>query len=558
MKTKKLFFIAAAMTLAACSNDTDERPTDADGMPIAANFSVGIGEAVPTRAAGTEWASGDKIGISAANNETMAAKYKNVLFTTNADGTEGKLSSTTTIYFQDMNSVTFNAYYPFAGTEGTLAGTIDGETTAGYQTSGTKQQTIDYLFASATTSYADPSVSLEFSHKMSQIVIEFDDGDGVTTDELDKITEYTISGLRLKGTFDTATGIAKADETKDAADLTIKKGDEDGATLQTSLIVYPQSTTSFTLSLSMDGSTYACDLSVTGGKFEEGKSYTYTITVKKNAISLSTATIGDWTSADGGSGTAAMTTALKDLEDAAVGDYYTSDGKLYGSDITATELNQIKSNIIGVVFALANENDASDYSATGIGTEKCHGYVVALNDANEENVFYSWVKDVYSTSATSLDDITISDGDIIISGGDITISDKYITELGTTGVDKEDYEDIKSWSGYKNTEAIKAAAGGTLTADNYPAAWLAVNYGTAPSASSGWFLPSAAQLKEAFTADGVSDNLTAAGGIGAIDWYWSSTEESYSPIRYVIGFQNGNVYRDYKECGHSVRPVLAF
>lgn len=56
-----------------------------------------------------------------------------------------------------------------------------------------------------------------------------------------------------------------------------------------------------------------------------------------------------------------------------------SDGSFVNKSETLTELQ--KTACVGIVFALANEVDQSDYSNTGIGQQKCHGYVVALADA---------------------------------------------------------------------------------------------------------------------------------------------------------------------------------
>ncbi|MCZ2518813.1 fimbrillin family protein, partial [Bacteroides fragilis] len=55
-----------------------------------------------------------------------------------------------------------------------------------------------------------------------------------------------------------------------------------------------------------------------------------------------------------------------------VGDYLLADGNIVGKDETLTE--EQKASVIAIVFhAGHHENDASDYSATGIGQQKCHG-----------------------------------------------------------------------------------------------------------------------------------------------------------------------------------------
>ena len=66
--------------------------------------------------------------------------------------------------------------------------------------------------------------------------------------------------------------------------------------------------------------------------------------------------------------------------EASVGDFFYSDGTW------SAELNPDKTCIGVVFYAGHHENDLSDYSSTGIGSVKCHGYVLALNNANEEGV----------------------------------------------------------------------------------------------------------------------------------------------------------------------------
>lgn len=57
---KIYFFAAAALALAACSNDDKY----ADNEPVAARITANIGNSISSRAAGTVWAKGDKIGQS--------------------------------------------------------------------------------------------------------------------------------------------------------------------------------------------------------------------------------------------------------------------------------------------------------------------------------------------------------------------------------------------------------------------------------------------------------------------------------------------------------------
>ena len=198
------------------------------------------------------------------------------------------------------------------------------------------------------------------------------------------------------------------------------------------------------------------------------------------------------------------------------GDYYMCDGSFIDRYTPLTDAQ--KAACVGRVFALANEDDQSDYSLTGIGQEKCHGYVVALTDA-------------YGTDC----------------------------EWSTVNVDIEGIENVeyngKSWNGYKDTQAILNEANYSET--TYPAAYYAVNYAVkAPATSSGWFLPAVEQMNQA--------------GIAARSWsvmqsfYWSSSEYTDGTFKsqYVNAVCPSGGYALYKcpksEKKYSVRSVLAF
>lgn len=122
MKHTFFFCIAAALTLAACTNDDE----NLNGGPVAAHVTAGI-DVTQTRASGTAWADGDAIGISTISN--TQTQYTNMKYTTNGDGNfthaadlGGKASG---IFFQDATEeVTFRAYYPHSGDEGIEPGPI--------------------------------------------------------------------------------------------------------------------------------------------------------------------------------------------------------------------------------------------------------------------------------------------------------------------------------------------------------------------------------------------------------------------------------------------------
>lgn len=302
MKTSKYLYLGmAALAFAACSNEEVIN----DG-PVAAQVSAGI-EGVQTRAAGTNWDSNDQIGISCSGGKTT---YTNVLYTV-SDVSSGSFASDAPIYFQDLEEVTFSAYYPYAAAGGTIEKTItatDQEAEA--------QKKIDYMFASgAKASKASPEVKFtnegdtdaRFTHRMSQLSFTFNQG---ADTKLTDMTDFTISGLKMEGTFNTENGTASVTGTAQAEDLKITETPSASNTYTRSLILFPQQVVNgkFNLSLTLGGETYKTELSVPNGGTDltAGNKYTYTITVKKTEIVVSQSSIEGWGDGGDGNGTAEM------------------------------------------------------------------------------------------------------------------------------------------------------------------------------------------------------------------------------------------------------------
>lgn len=192
-----------ALALVACNNDNE----NLNGDPVAAQFTADIAPA--TRASGTTWTAGDRIGITDIGNDSQYGNVPFILKNGKFEA-EGKV-----IYIEDTKTHTFRAYYPYNAAGGILTATTDA-------TAQQNQPAIDFLFASgATGDKNNPVVSFtdktakggednSFHHRMSQITLTFEAGDGVNFSVV-KPERYTLDGLLLTGTFNTADGIATAD-----------------------------------------------------------------------------------------------------------------------------------------------------------------------------------------------------------------------------------------------------------------------------------------------------------------------------------------------------------
>ena len=284
MKTRFFAFAALALTLAACNNDNENLN---DG-PVAAQFIADITPATRVNSEGTDWTEGDRIGVTGAGFTNVLYKRENGKFVT--DGT--------TIYFNDTETHTFHAYYPYQAEGGTVT----------VSTAADKQGAdIDFLFASgATGDTHNPTVSFigdhAFHHRMSLIKFTFKAGDGVDFSQ-EKPASYTLSGLKHEGTFDTTTGTT-AVTAENESPITMQLG---GATTSQLIILPQEVTTSPGLSVAYNDETYTTTLpQPSTGKFDTGYAYTYTITLNNQSITVESPEITPWKAGDSNDASATL------------------------------------------------------------------------------------------------------------------------------------------------------------------------------------------------------------------------------------------------------------
>lgn len=287
------FMATVAILAGGCEKESDNT---VDNTPVAARITSTI-DGMATRAAGTAWAAGDAIGVSGVSGEKPYVNVKYV--TTDGDGTFTVVNNAgedNNIYFQNKDDVTFTAYYPYSGENGTAPGTsangilhkiiIDADQTPD------AQPQIDYLFA--TCNSTNPNVKFQFHHCMSRLVINFLPGNGITS--LSDI-KYTIGALVLEGTFNTGTGETAGTAT---GDLTLSVP-SNTSNISSTLIVFPQQANSATIIITMKDMQYSGTIDFPDNpannnvrEFAPGRSYTYNITVHDTELTISSANIEDW------------------------------------------------------------------------------------------------------------------------------------------------------------------------------------------------------------------------------------------------------------------------
>ena len=313
---------AAAMTLAACSNDENMEMTDG---PVAARITAGL-SAPTTRAIGTNW-NADEIGVwvKDAPASDMETLYKNVFYTTTSTGATAEFTAATGqgIFFQDANeTVTFAAYAPYqpSANNATLPGD-NGKVDVNTETNNTEalQEDIDFLFAEgATATRTNYTVTFtnntggadhSFHHKMAQlnVVFQVSTNDGFAANQIFDGT-FNLGGLIHEGTFNVTDGTTKTtgSEVTDW-NITACKYTDDATTRTYSLILLPQDLSSNPLNVAVGigGQTYYNSDAI-NPNLQAGYTYTYTITVKKTGLVVSGCTITPWTGGTTGEGDAEM------------------------------------------------------------------------------------------------------------------------------------------------------------------------------------------------------------------------------------------------------------
>ena len=315
MKAKTIFMATlAAAVLTACNNDENNV---IDTGSSQATFTAAIDGQVNTRAYDRTWEAGDAIGISGISG---GITYTNVQYITDSDGTSGNFTVGTQgneIYYQDDNSVTFTAYYPWANLAAD-ATTITADTRA--QAS---QSDFDFLWSRQTGSKASPNVQFIFAHKMAKLVLTIQKGNDVSYQEVQDAV-LSLGGFKYSGTFnvtdgttstadDLATGWTFAGNTSETGYNAPFVPNATAESVSYTLILFPQEFSSplpitatltgmQSFSATLDFTAANVDAGDTDAKNEwvAGRQYNLSVTLHKTDITVDGCTIQGWDEANGG------------------------------------------------------------------------------------------------------------------------------------------------------------------------------------------------------------------------------------------------------------------
>lgn len=286
-------------------------------------------------------------------------RMRNAHYATTSTGTDATFTPDTpadAIYLSDADgTVTFMAYAPYqpsAGSNGLPGadGAIVLDATLQVNTDPAEallqQEKLDLLFAAGATASKDSPVvrfikvdddrDYSFHHEMARLILKIQSpaANGFDPADVERISGVSIGNVRTKtrmaflkeGFGLPAFNNSDPDSWKQDWNIThaVHRYDPDptdpvtGLPVGTPQLIYtliipPQrlvdaagnNVQALLLSVTLDGNTYKNDGDITGelltpGRFDAGKSYEYTISLKKKGLEVSGATITDW--ADGGTG----------------------------------------------------------------------------------------------------------------------------------------------------------------------------------------------------------------------------------------------------------------
>ena len=302
IKTLGLFAAATVLvSIASCNKNEKFNPEE---TKVAMTFVAaidGAGTKADTETEKTAFVENDAVGIIHVPT-TEISPMESTNFKYKYNGTKFEAENLP-YYFQDRDEVTFHAYYPYdanleTGSSSTYAIELN-----------TKEMVVtDYLYASATTTVANPSISYTgdkaFKHVMAKLTINLRSGDGIG--ELTNAnTSVSVGNFNHKGGFIVFLGEVGREAL--GGENTPAPFSFTGPSHSHLLIPQPlldendeEDTDEVDVTVTYGGVDYNAKLKITttdrNGKYAllAGTHYTYTITVKNTGLVISSAEIKDW------------------------------------------------------------------------------------------------------------------------------------------------------------------------------------------------------------------------------------------------------------------------
>lgn len=536
---------AAVLALAAC---TQNDWTDSSGLPEGKYplvIEAGGLESVASRAT----VDGNWEGVTDVALQVGAEVKIYTVSATGANKENAMLSSAAPFYWASRADITVTAWWPYNAADLSMPEVkvkADQSSLENFKSS-------DYIYAhSDAVEFEHPT--LEFTHHTARLTVTLTPGDGIN-----RVEEATLKFTGL--------------DTEGGNPASITPYHTAGTVVYEALVA-PQTIAQGTafITVTLNGTTYSYvpDAAIELGA---GSRYNYTVKVNAKGLELEEVSGGAWT--DSGESEEVYTFYKSDYSKAELGDYITTDGKLIDGDAVSRLTDEIKAQIVAVVFWTPKQTTSEGrITPASLEDDKImhaehpdctHGLAVALKDAIYENSEYMWWQSTLEESVANFQqDNFIHDNKesfkSIASGGGTTDPINYILGYQNTVV-------LRAYNEYcqnndKSDYIVRPVAAIDEFSINNPA----------PANSTDWFLPSPKELHilcykdvdnivnnyGTDTRDIINSSLTAVGGDGLKDEFYCSSGEYSNGYAWSVYLGNGLVYSGSKYGNLYVRPIFAF
>lgn len=262
MRKTILFGLAAAMLVAACSEEDDLR----QGI---AGEGITFTSSVMSRATDTRFEAGDAIGISMYADEALTSAV-NVQYVTEDGSAFTSQNPVTWGMAGGAATADFVGVYPYkadAVANGIYKITLSTE-------EGASLSKNDVMYAKNTSGVGEKNVSLNFSHKLVKVVMQIydEDGNGISG------AQVKINNQQTTGTLNLADGTVA---TTGAADQELQFASNSSITGQYQTIVMPsEAMQGRIITITYKGNDYPCP--VDAYVFEIGKRIAFSATINSN------------------------------------------------------------------------------------------------------------------------------------------------------------------------------------------------------------------------------------------------------------------------------------
>lgn len=209
MKTTAKLFPLALVAAAAMVSCNGKVSPDAQDDKVAVQFGSSI---TASRAVYDKWTVGDQIGIFMVEENEILSKdairedADNSAYRTEGDGAFSPVAAEQIIYFPMDGDVDFYAYYPYTPEVNDYRIALD-------LTDQSNQEALDLMFAKVSgCNKSNPKVELQFSHLLSNLILEVQPGTGLTQADLAELT-VKVKDANTKATFNLVDGTISGEET---------------------------------------------------------------------------------------------------------------------------------------------------------------------------------------------------------------------------------------------------------------------------------------------------------------------------------------------------------